>query len=340
MRTLVTFSWLALLMTACSARAQTEETLLPRARLAISKSLPLLQHSAATFISKRDCFTCHHQALPALAIALARQHGFKTHREAARKQSTFTRAYFAARAEQLRKGRGVVGGPYTAGYALVSLHADNWPADQTTDDLIQYLLKTQSSDGRWRIRTSRPPLESSDFTATALSVRGLEVFGRPTQKEEIARRTQRARQWLVKAQPKTHEDRVFHLLGLKWAGADQSSINKAGRALLSQQQHDGGWKQLPERGSDAYATGQALVALHQAGVLSVKDSAYRRGARFLIEMQHEDGSWLVKSYSRPFQTYFESGYPHTKDQWISISGGSWATMALTLLFEGEQRVRR
>jgi len=31
-----------------------------------------------------------------------------------------------------------------------------------------------------------------------------------------------------------------------------------------------------------------------------------------------------------FQPYFESGFPHGKDQWISVAGTNWATMALTL----------
>jgi hypothetical protein len=43
-----------------------------------------------------------------------------------------------------------------------------------------------------------------------------------------------------------------------------------------------------------------------------------------------DGSWLVRSRSRPFQTYFETGFPHGKDQWISSAATGWATAALAL----------
>jgi hypothetical protein len=43
-----------------------------------------------------------------------------------------------------------------------------------------------------------------------------------------------------------------------------------------------------------------------------------------------DGSWLVRSRSRPFQTYFETGFPHGKDQWISSAATGWATTALAL----------
>src|SRR5207245_1709582 len=41
-------------------------------------------------------------------------------------------------------------------------------------------------------------------------------------------------------------------------------------------------------------------------------------------------SWYVKTRSKPFQLYFESGFPYEGDQWISISATSWATAALSL----------
>jgi hypothetical protein len=51
---------------------------------------------------------------------------------------------------------------------------------------------------------------------------------------------------------------------------------------------------------------------------------------FLLKTQREDGSWLVRSRSKPFQTYFESGFPHGKDQFISMAATGWATAALSL----------
>jgi hypothetical protein len=38
----------------------------------------------------------------------------------------------------------------------------------------------------------------------------------------------------------------------------------------------------------------------------------------------------VTSRSTPVQPYFESGFPHGKDQFISIAASNWATMALIL----------
>ena len=47
----------------------------------------------------------------------------------------------------------------------------------------------------------------------------------------------------------------------------------------------------------------------------------------LARTQGADGSWRVATRARGFQTYFESGFPHGKDQFISIAGSAWATSA-------------
>ena len=141
----------------------------------------------------------------------------------------------------------------------------------------------------------------------------------------------RARQWLVKADPQNATDRGYQLLGLGWAKAAQEEIGGVVAKLLAEQREDGGWSQLPDRASDSFATGLVLVALHQAGGLPTADPSYREGVKFLLTTQKEDGSWLVETrITNPEQIYFESGFPHGKNQWISISGTSWATMALTL----------
>ena len=101
------------------------------------------------------------------------------------------------------------------------------------------------------------------------------------------------------------------------------------RELLVTQRSDGGWSDIPTLPSGAYATGQALVALRNAG-LPASNSATQRGVQFLLNTQLEDGSWYVKTRALGFQPYFDNGFPHGVDQWISGAATSWATMALTL----------
>jgi hypothetical protein len=53
---------------------------------------------------------------------------------------------------------------------------------------------------------------------------------------------------------------------------------------------------------------------------------------FLLQSQREDGSWQVKTHSKPFQEYFETGFPHEKDQFISSAATGWAVAALAAGF--------
>jgi len=56
--------------------------------------------------------------------------------------------------------------------------------------------------------------------------------------------------------------------------------------------------------------------------------AYKRGVQFLLNTQLEDGSWYVKTRSIPIMPYFESDFPHGRDQFISAAATNWATLAL------------
>ena len=109
------------------------------------------------------------------------------------------------------------------------------------------------------------------------------------------------------------------------------------RELLAAQRSNGSWSDLASMDDGAaYATGKALVALQAAG-LPVSDPAYRHGVQFLLNTQMEDGSWYVQTRAAGFQPYFDNGFPHGVDQWISAAGTSWATMALTLASAATRR---
>jgi hypothetical protein len=118
-------------------------------------------------------------------------------------------------------------------------------------------------------------------------------------------------------------------MGLAWAGKDRAAIQKAMRDVLAGQRSDGGWADMESMSTNAYATGKALVALQTAG-LAVSDPAFQRGIGYLLSTQQDDGTWYVKTRALAFQPYFDNGFPHAFDQWISAAGSSWATMALSL----------
>src|SRR5204863_1707864 len=110
--------------------------------------------------------------------------------------------------------------------------------------------------------------------------------------------------------------------------ANKDIVQQSAAALTAAQRPDGGWSQLPSLTTDAYATGEALVALAESGAMSTADAVYKRGVQFLLGTQFADGSWFVKSRAIPLQPLFEIGFPHGRDQWISAAGTNWATMAL------------
>ena len=175
----------------------------------------------------------------------------------------------------------------------------------------------------------RPPLESSSFTSTAIAIQAARSYMIPQRTSEFQNRIRTATKWLAATSPRNGEERAMRVLGLAWAGTQPRVLRAAADHLISVQRADGGWAQLDTLESDAYATGQALYALHVGGRLSAQ--VLKRGARFLLDTQLADGSWHVRSRSYPVQSnYFETGFPHGRDQWISAAGTSWACIGLSL----------
>jgi len=308
--------------------AAAEDVDTAKLRAAVQKSLDLLQKCGPIFVKNGACTSCHHQSLPAMAISVARQGGFRINELIAREQLQASAALLNARRELYLQVIDVGGGADTISYSLLGMAAENYPPGALTDAMVYYLKATQASDGRWRTTIHRPPLEYSDISTTAASLRAIQLYAPGGERAEYQNRVDRATAWLPKATPQANEEKAFKLFGLGWAKVSRAVIDKSARELLAEQRADGGWSQLPTLPGDAYATGQALVALHQSAGLPISDPVYQRGAQFLLKTQLEDGSWLVKTRSLPLQPYFESGFPHGPDQWISSTGTSWATMAL------------
>ena len=124
----------------------------------------------------------------------------------------------------------------------------------------------------------------------------------------------------------------MQLLGLAWSHAPADAVQRSATALLATQRPDGGWAQLDGLETDAYATGQAMVALQAAG-RPVSSAEYQRGVAYLLRTQFPDGSWLVRTRTFPVQPPKDSGFPHGRHQWISAAGTSWAAMALSLALD-------
>ena len=303
-----------------------------RARAAISRALPLLQQSADTWFKERRCPSCHHQGLGMMTVSLARDRGFAIDAGLLSTQVTKIVDVGAGRSERLILGEASINEAIGQSYSLVGL-ASTRQVDARRFALVAHMLAgKQHVSGKWSWYSHRPPLEDGEMTATALSVRALRLFAPAARADETRTRIERARTWLASARVDSTEDAAMQILGLVWSGAPKTTWQAAARRLKAAQQSDGGWTQIPTRSSDAYATGQAVVALALAGELAPADPATRRAVAFLLTSQQADGSWLVTTRRARHEglPYFDSGFPHGKHQFISYAGAAWATMALLL----------
>jgi cytochrome c/ankyrin repeat protein len=295
---------------------------------AVERSLPLLQKTDVPFIQKTGCVSCHHNSLVASAVAVARRNGYRVDEAAATRQRVIVATYLESWRERTLQNMFIAGQQDTISYLLFGLAATGHPSDVATDAQVLWLLRRQAQDGRWPVATLRPPIESNDIEVTAMSMRAVQLYAPVTLRSEVQTAIARARDWLASTTATTSEERAFRVLGLSWAEASRALVIAAARDLLAGQHADGGWSQEPSMTADAYATGEALVALHQSGVVRRDDPAVRHGVDFLLRTQHEDGSWFVRSRAVPIQAYFESGFPYGADQWISAAATAWAVTAL------------
>jgi ankyrin repeat protein len=326
-----------------AATARSDEVAREALETAAQKGLDLLVKTSPTFLKKGGCNSCHNQILPAAAQAFARGRGIDVGEPIARLAPGLSEATAERYAEYSVAG----GGGVTAlSFELFASELAGQSADARVLAQIQFIKGQQQPEGHWRGGgsqanhgqgtgrggTTRPPLMADDFTPTAFMIRALKAYAAPGDAADTEARIAKARQWLLNARATRTQEHAFRTLGLTWSNADRPAIDAAARDLQELQQRDGGFSQLPMLPSDAYATGLALFALHEAGLPST-DLAYQSGLRFLLTTQAADGTWHVRTRALEFQPYFESGYPYGHDQWISAAGAAYATLAIAAAVE-------
>jgi ankyrin repeat protein len=287
---------------------------------AVERALAMTEKQSYNFIRVGGCNSCHSQDLPAAAAAFARSRGLVAPREIPQLPASSMPS-----AERVMDFDivGVVG----KGWELFDLGMNQVPKNAYTDAVVRVIKAMQSPDGHWVSGESRrPPMSTGEFQTAALSIYSLRHYAPAGDEAGSERAMAKAVAWLKRAKPVSTQDRAFHLLGLTWGGSKPDA--GAVRALAAMQRTDGGWSQLPEMESDAYASGQVLYALALSGHMAASDSVYQKGVNYLLGTQAEDGTWRVKTRAIWLQPYFESGFPYGKDQFISTAGTAWAAMAL------------
>ena len=301
-----------------------------RIRSAAASNLALFQSSQKHWFEVQRCDSCHHQYQPALAYRAAREHGIPFDEAIARADAA--KAFTYADLDKVIQYSWIIEPAVDDAYRLIAADAAGVRPSLSTAVMARLLMARQNRGGDWPSHRQRPPSSYSNVTFTALGVRAIQLYAHPSQKAELAKHVALARQWLLSHRAVDTEERTYKLLGLKWSGGDRAALAAATRDLQSAQAADGGWPSLDGRDSDAYSTGQALVALHDGGGVAITDANWQRGIDWLLKTQAADGSWHTRTRLYPpaplSPPYYESGLPYGHDQFLSAQGGAWCVMAL------------
>jgi ankyrin repeat protein len=294
-------------------------------KAAVEKSVVLLQRTNSKFVVTGGCIGCHAQNLTGMAVKVASMNGAEVDGKVDAEMARSVLLLQGGLEQTLMQLVDPAPGRQGVEYSLLQFGATGLPASRAIDALLHYLVAAQRKAGNWPYAPiPRPPIEDGDFFGTAMGIRCLQLYNIRGRDAEFQDRIRRAGTWLQKARPRSTEDSVMQLLGLRWAGMP---VEQREHELLALQREDGGWAQTPWLSSDGYATGQVLYALHEAG-MPASHEAYGRGVQYLARTQQNDGSWHVSSRAPKFQPYFQSGFPYDDDQWISSAATAWAAMGM------------
>jgi hypothetical protein len=141
--------------------------------------------------------------------------------------------------------------------------------------------------------------------------------------EEGKAAKQKGLQWLQAASPDDElQPAALRLILWRRLGRPPAEWEPLAQQLQKAQNDDGGWGQVKNSTSDAFATGQTLYALAEAGAKS-DDVAVRKAQSFLANSQRPDGSWAMTS-----RAIIGNGKVATKFEPITHAASAWAVMGL------------
>lgn len=303
------------------------------AQKSAERGLVFLEQDAVKWRKERECSTCHHGTMTIWAFSEAKNQGYQVPEEFVSESLKWTKDRLLERIDQprdMRPGWSMV----NSSALTLAVMAQCLPKQDalSADDLKRitaHLLRHQEADGSWAwssapAKNRPPPFFESDEVATrlgeiALSDRGSEESTEPSPIHEARRKAAAWRE--ASSRTDTTQALVLDLLAKVIEKMPAEIVQPAVNRLIERQREDGGWGQVPDAASDAYATGQVLYVLNLAGVARERDQV-RRGVTFLVSTQREDGSWPMKRRSHPGVTPSDFVVP------ITYFGSAWGTLGL------------
>jgi hypothetical protein len=305
-----------------------EEKKTPKTKPAIERGLSFVKEDALKWRKERECSTCHHGTMTVWAMNEAKAQGYAVAPEDLADMTKWTKDRLLkdiSKPRDERPGWSMV----NSSALMLSAMAQAVPTQASvTDDELKviagHLLRHQEIDGSWAwssapAKNRPPPFFESDEVATLL---GYMVLGPQVKADKSPERDARAKAaaWLAKQKPNDTTQAAAYRLLVKVREGDKM-LDADIADFLRRQNKDGGWGQLRNSPSDAYATGQALYILNLAGVK--RDRAeILRGVEHLLNTQKEDGSWPMTRRGHPGVTPGPFSVP------IIYFGSTWATLGL------------
>jgi hypothetical protein len=126
-------------------------------RNAIERGMELIRGSVDRYPQHRQCFSCHHQAVPLFAMRMAKEHSLEAREFVWTKDADrvdrilkLTCDSLDRDIQRLTPGEEFDGRGLTLGYAMWTLDVSARDRSDVMERLIDVALATQQEDGRWR----------------------------------------------------------------------------------------------------------------------------------------------------------------------------------------------
>jgi N-acyl-D-amino-acid deacylase len=297
----------------------------------VDRALTFLVQDAAKWRTDRGCATCHHGAMTVWALSEAQSRGYVVPAETLADNVKWTKDLFVAQFSKPRDPRWGFNFVSLPGIYL-SLMSQTLPilSRDEVNRLAVHLARHQEADGAWLVpppnpNTSPPTWESPETIALwALLAWEPHVPADANEAATDRAARERAVAWLANTKPtETTQALSLRLLLDIRAGLSAGQLHPKIEQLGSRQNADGGWSQLQDLPSDAYATGQMLWVLSFAGI-PPDHPLIRRAVSFLVTSQQETGAWLMTPRSLPGADPSKKRNPMP----TVYFGTAWATLGL------------
>jgi squalene-hopene/tetraprenyl-beta-curcumene cyclase len=297
----------------------------PKLTATINRGLAYLARDNATWRETRKCAECHHAPFTVWALNEGKKRGYAVDEKALAELSAWALAKdipakpapTAAKPEPIEVNEAPL---------LLALGVEAGDAAGTQDGLKKLLtpvLRDQNPDGSWRLSLEFRPIGSSPEVLTTLALLALSAPNAPDLGPDAKAARDKGLKWL-RAAHADDEPQAAALRLVLWRrlGRPAAEWEPWVKKIRDGQNADGGWGQTAGAKSDAYATGQMLYALAEAGA-TPGDPAVRSGQTFLAKTQREHGGWVMVS-----RAVMRDGKPPKNLAPITHAGSAWAVLGL------------